>query len=424
MVQFAASGLGALILVAVVGIFILRHEAESKSIREARRLTQVVGRTAIEPNLTDALLRGDRQAIASLDRVVRRRVLEDPFVRVKIWTSDGRIVYSDEHRLIGARYGLDADDREALSTGRVAGDISDLTSPENRFEQQFGKLLEVYLPIWTPGGTPLLFEAYLRFSSVSATGRDLWVAFTPALVAALMLLWLLQLPLAISLVRRLRARQRDRETLFVRAIEASNLERRRIAADLHDGAVQDLAGISYSLAATANEAQRTPPDDLRRLLLHGAEVTRESMRQLRSLLVEIYPPNLHNTGLEAALADLLAPLRGRGIDAELAVDGVEGLDAEVERLFFRTAQEALRNVCDHADAANVRVELERTDGEVSLTVKDDGKGFDTDVLSDRPREGHFGLRLLADRAADLGGRLIVESTKGKGTTICVEVPAP
>ena len=97
---------------------------------------------------------------------------------------------------------------------------------------------------------PLLYEDYERSSTISASSRRQWEGLLPALVGALLVLYLIQVPLAYSLARRLRAKQREREQLLRRAIDASDLERRRIAADLHDSAVQRLAGVSLSLAAS------------------------------------------------------------------------------------------------------------------------------------------------------------------------------
>jgi two-component system, NarL family, sensor kinase len=422
--QFAASGLLALVLVGVGAFFVLRSQGDAESVRDARRLTRVLAVAAIEPALTDRLVRGDPAAIRRMDRLVRGRVIVPPVVRVKLWSRDGRIVYSDEHRLIGAHYALNQDDLASFTDSKVNAEISDLNRPENRFEKRFHKLLEVYLPVRTPSGRPLLFESYLRYSSVSATAQRIWLPFLLTLIAALAALWLVQVPLAGSLVKRLRARQQEREELLVRAIEASDIERRRIAADLHDGAVQDLAGISYSLGVAAGQAETTPRGELRELLAHGARVARESMRQLRSLLVEIYPPNLHDAGLESALEDLLAPLRSRGVEAELATDGVGRIGAESEQLIFRTAQEALRNVADHADASRVSVSLERHDGAVVMLLRDNGRGFDPAEAAARRKEGHFGLALLVDRARDLGGELAIQSTPGGGTSVRLEVPSP
>jgi two-component system, NarL family, sensor kinase len=168
---------------------------------------------------------------------------------------DGRIVYSDEPQLVGARYRVDAEERAALAAGKVEPEVSDLSRPENRFERGQRTLLEVYLPIRGPDGQRLRFEAYHRFSSISVSGRRLWLAFAPALLGGLLLLQLVNLPLARSMVRRLRDAQAQRELMLRRAIDASDLERRRIAADLHDGVVQDLVGVSYELAAQAERAE-------------------------------------------------------------------------------------------------------------------------------------------------------------------------
>ena len=274
----------------------------------------------------------------------------------------------------------------------------------------------------TQSGRPLLFETYLRFSDVAASGRKVWLAFLPALVVALLLLWLLQLPIALSLARRLRRAHAEREALLLRALNASDTERRVIAADLHDGVVQDLAGTSYALAVAAENVDATPTNDVARTLRTGANATRQSMRQLRSLLVEIYPPNLRDAGLEPALNDLTAKAVARGVAVDVDVDeGLRPSDA-VERLVFRTAQEALRNVVEHAAAETCSIEVHANGRDVVLVVADDGAGFERSVLEERRVQGHLGLVLLADQAADLGGSLDIDSTPGAGTRVTLTVP--
>src|SRR6478735_1303421 len=122
------------------------------------------------------------------------------------------------------------------------------------------------------------------------------------------------------------------------------------------------------------------------------------MRRLRSLLVEIHPPNLRASGLEAALADLLAPLRARGAETSLAVDPALGLDEGAERIVYRAAAEALRNVERHADANRVTVAVEERDDGVRLVVTDDGVGFGPGDRERRREEGHVGLSLLEELA--------------------------
>jgi two-component system NarL family sensor kinase len=421
-VTFALSGLVALVIVAVAATLLIRRSSIADAEHDATWLTRALAVGIVEPEIGAALVRGEPGATRRLDRLVRTRILHDPVARVKIWTPDGRVVYSDEPRLIGQRFALQPDQREVLASGRARAELSDLSHPEHRFEARFGKLLEVYVPITTPTGRKVLYEDYLRFESVAARARRSIGDLLPVLLAALIGLWLLQLPLAVSLARRLRDGQREREDLLLRAIRASDVERRRIAASLHDGPVQDLAGISFSLAAAAQDVDGADRERLRGLLSRAADSTRESMRQLRSLLVTLHPPALQSSGLAPVLVDLAAPLEAKGIDVDVGIgEGVE-LRAPQLNLCFRTAQEALRNVLEHADAEHVALELARTNGHVTLTVRDDGRGFSDAEAERRRREGHLGLSLLEEGAAELGGRLTVESAAGRGTLVRLEVP--
>jgi signal transduction histidine kinase len=257
---------------------------------------------------------------------------------------------------------------------------------------------------------------------VTSTGRRIWLPFAALLLASLVLLWLVQVPLAWGLGDRLRRSQREREELLTHAIEASADERRRIAGELHDGVVQDLAGISYSLSAAADRAAPGTPPDARDALREGAAGTRDSMRRIRSLLVDIHPPNLRASGLEAALSDLLAPLAAHGIETSLVVeDGVE-LDSRTEQLVYRAAAEAIRNVEKHAGATRVSVRYSVGDGLARLDVADDGRGLTADERERSRAEGHVGLSLLDELASRHGGRLVVDSSPGSGTQVLLEVP--
>ncbi len=234
------------------------------------------------------------------------------------------------------------------------------------------------------------------------------------MIGALILLALIQLPLAWWLARRIQRGQDERERLLKRAIDASDVERRRIARDLHDGVVQDLAAVSYSLAAAAEEAPAPYDSNLRT----AAAETRHGIGQLRTLLVEIYPPELHRAGLSAALADLLGTASGRGLETSLDVDPDLRLEPETEALFFRIAQEAVRNAVKHAGAESVSVRVAATESGARLVVEDDGRGFDPAAAGG---EGHFGLRVLEGLARDAGGELEIDSAPGAGARVTVEV---
>jgi two-component system, NarL family, sensor kinase len=419
-VQFGLSGLLAVVIVAVVAAVLFDHEATSEALRDAENTTQVTGNGVIAPALTPAFIAGHPSALRRMNTVVRRRVLLAPVVRVKIWRGDGMILYSDDSRLIGERYHL-GDEEQAARRGRsIDAEVSDLQRPENRFERRFHSLREVYMGI-TPagGGAPVLFEEYLRDSSISRTRSRIFNQFAPVFVGAFVLLAIVQLPLAASLGRRLRRGQRDREDLLRQAITASETERRRIARDLHDGVVQDLAAVSYTLSTAGAELEPGATRQRAAIDEAGAHV-RQSIRQLRSLLVELYPPSLHRQGLHHALLDLLATFESEGVETWLQFDDAVDLDEGHEALVYRAVQEALRNVAAHAHAPEVRVSVtaEQTSGEVLVVVTDDGDGFDL-VDDDRPR---FGLRMLEDLASHSGGRLELDSRPGHGTTVRLRVP--
>ena len=412
----------ALLLLGTVGALALARLSRKQAVDDAKQVTEVLAHAVIEPALARGLSSGDPKAFARVDRAVRERVLRGSVVRVKIWTPDGRIVYSDRPELVGSRYPLGKDDRKALVNGTVEAEVSDLSRPENRFERRAGKLLEVYLPVRTPDGGRLRFETYQRYSAVTASGRKLWGEFLPALIGALLVFELVQLPLAWSLARRLQRGQREREALLKRALEASNLERRRIARDLHDGIVQDLVAASYSLEAVKDRVNGDDDGRAAEVLGRAAATCRGAVGQLRSLLVEIYPPRLRAAGLGNALDDLVEPLGERGLIG--SVDLVENvrLPEDVEALFFRVAQEGVRNAAEHGGAKHVHVRVDTNGDQAFMSVEDDGRGFAPAEALQRGEEGHFGLRLLADLAEDAGASFEVESAPGRGTTLRVEAP--
>jgi signal transduction histidine kinase len=415
--QFALAGLAALLIVGTAVSVASRRVGQREATLIARSEALVKGQAIVEPQLTDALLDGDPEAIEAIDEVVRNDVLDDTLVRVRIWAADGTILYSDEPRLIGSTYRLGEEERDALAADQVEAELSDLQRPENRYERQYGKLLEVYLPIQTPDGTKVLFEAYFRYETVEASGRRIWQSFAPVTLGALVVLQLVQIPLAWSLARRLRQRQLEREVLLNRAIQSSDRERRRIAQDLHDGVVQDLAGVSYALAAAS---RRDEPATSEELELAGDRV-RASIEALRTLLVEIYPPDLAEEGLGAALADLVGRSRASGLTTELDTSALVGdVPPAAAALVYRTVQEALRNVVAHAEATTVRVRAWSTAPGAGAEVIDDGRGFDP--ASAPADDGHLGLEGLAGLAADAGATFRVDSSPGSGTTVHLDVP--
>jgi signal transduction histidine kinase len=218
------------------------------------------------------------------------------------------------------------------------------------------------------------------------------------------------------LARRVNAAARERERLLRAAVDASDSERRRIARDLHDTVVQDLAGTSFALSAATRE-----PDVSPRLAAKLTEVgasVRSSLRSLRSLLVEIYPPDLGTDGLAAALEDLVASAAAVGVTTTVDVADTSDVSDSVVALVWRVAQEAVRNALRHGNPSTLDVTVGVHNGLVRLGVTDDGSGFDPGEL---PPDGHFGLRGLRDLIEETGGRLDIDSAPGRGARITLEV---
>jgi signal transduction histidine kinase len=155
-------------------------------------------------------------------------------------------------------------------------------------------------------------------------------------------------------------------------------------------------------------------------LRQSAETARQSVGTLRSMLVEVYPPNLAALGLPTAVRGLVDAAGGRGLATELEIDDHFTAPPGAEALLFRAVQEGLRNAAAHAEAERVTVRVGADAGEVWAEIRDDGRGFDSDTSAG---EGHFGLRALHDLVSDAGGRLHVWSAPGRGTVLRAEVPA-
>jgi two-component system, NarL family, sensor kinase len=397
-------------------VVVVGRIAEREAMNEASQLNDQLARTVIMPALKDSLLTGDPQSFADFDKTVRERVLGDRFVRVKVWNVNGDIVYSDAAALVGRNFPLAEDKQDVLRSPSTVAEVSDLSQAENDLERQRGRLVEVYRPVWTPSGKPLLFETYSPYATVTARTADVWRAFGGIVVSSLLLFMVLMLPLLWALLDRLRRARDQREQLLRHAIDASEDERRRIAADLHDGVVQELVAASLEVARAA--------DDLgQERLRAAAAAVRGSVGGLRTLLVDIYPRNLATAGLPAALADLATGVRARGIEVELDVDeaAVARLSEDRQRLIYRMVRECFGNTVKHSRARTAWVRLTAEPGGVVVATGDDGVGFDP-ALVVTLREGHLGLRLLADLAGELGATLWRSGGPGRGTRWRLVVP--
>ncbi len=425
--QFVLANVLAVSVLLVASVAASRLAARSEALVDARITTDLLSTLVVEPALSAGVLAGDPGAQASFGAAVSSRMRAAGVVRIKIWTADGTIVWSDEPRLIGTSWQLGDDEQAALVQGGTHAETSDLGRPENAYERDLGaELLEVYGWFAGPSGEPLLLEIYLPHAEVNARQWEILVGFAPISIVVLLLLVVTQVPLARRMIRQLQAGEADRLRLLRRAADASTDERRRLAGTLHDGIVQDLAAASFVVAGEVDRLRACPAEAERagtvQALDEASVAVRNSVAALRSLLVEIYPAHLARAGLGAALADLAGRLGPRGVSVEVHVDEGHEPGPPAAALIFRVAQEALINVSKHARASRVTVTVRALADGTRLEVADDGIGFRWDEAREAVAQGHFGLRVLSDLAVDAGSTLDLATAPGAGTRLLLTVP--
>jgi two-component system, NarL family, sensor histidine kinase DevS len=201
-----------------------------------------------------------------------------------------------------------------------------------------------------------------------------------------------------------------------RVVATQELERRRLARELHDETGQALTSILLGLR-TVEEARGD--EDLRAAVTEVRELVRSTLQDVRQLAVELRPTALDDFGLVPALERLTEAFGEQtGMAVTFGSTLGERLPPEIETALYRIAQEALTNVVKHARARSVSIVLGEKPDAATLVVEDDGGGFDPA----RPRDGGLGLLGMRERMELVGGRLTVESRPGAGTTLVAEVP--
>jgi len=221
------------------------------------------------------------------------------------------------------------------------------------------------------------------------------------------------------LYRRLAEREEVLERFATRTVEAQELERRRLAGEIHDGISQRLVSLWYHLLAAEDAVGDAAP--LRRELAMAKELATAAMAEARAAIAGLRPFVLDDLGLGPGLESLGRTLTGPKVQVE--VQPVK-LAPHVEAALYRIAQEALQNVVKHAGASTVLVRVEAVAGGVRLLVSDDGCGFDEATLAGTGGRHSYGLVGMRERAELVGATIAVVSRPGTGTTVEVVVREP
>ncbi len=311
---------------------------------------------------------------------------------------------------------MEPEEYSLFGTTASVSEVSDLTKQENELERRHGQLVEVYTGFVDAAQVPLLFESYITTDGMDSQAGSLFRTFLPLSLGAVVILAAATLPLATTLARRVDRGQQQMSRLLMNAVASSDLERRRTARNLHDGVIQDLAGVGYALSA---EARHMPHGEARERIEEVHGIVARDVNALRDLMMDIHPPELDEGGLPQALRSLVQHSDFHG--AEVSVSVAEDLNPRplVARVAYRLIREVLRNASLHSQAQQVAVLVGRRGDMLEFEVVDDGIGFDPAQGSP---DGHLGLRLVREMAADAGGRLTIESTPGQGTRVHATLP--
>jgi signal transduction histidine kinase len=228
----------------------------------------------------------------------------------------------------------------------------------------------------------------------------------------------------LRLLRQLEEAQRD---LAARAHDAgAQEERQRLARDIHDTLAQGFTSVikhleAIELSYAAHRAE--PADVLRDALPHLANaqaVSRESLAEIRRLVWALRPPQLVEATLPAAIERIVTQWSdANGLAATCTITDLPALQPDADVIFLRATQEALSNVARHARATHVAVAMHCVDGLVLLSVEDDGCGFGD---AERAGAGKMGVAGMRERVRPFGGRVLIESEAGAGTSITVALP--
>jgi two-component system NarL family sensor kinase len=411
--RFAVVGLVVAVALALLTGALARRAGGVEAARTFNGLAVVVAGSVVAPRLTPALVEGDQASAAALQRTVDALRDSGPIVGVTVRNAEGRVVWNDQEGPAAADAPLRPDQRTALQNGSLAVYPG---SPGSIDTEVF--TASVGVP--DTNGGPLLVDVSARAGALAAGSRTAWNYFAPAALGALLILELLQLPLVWRLAHRLR-RSRDAEAqLRETAAAAAEVERHRIARELHDDVLPGLNGLTYALDAARLGPQDGKPSAA--VLERTAEGLRGSIRELRAVLLDLSRTRMPEAGLGQGLADLAVRLEATGIHVTLSTPGIDRLPRDVAEVLYRCAQETLRNVAAHSRAERVDINVAVEALVVTMTVDDDGRGFEETRLTESRATGHVGLRALGDLVADSGGSLTASSSPGLGTRVVVRVP--
>ena len=371
--------------------------------------------TVVEDLKAEGFVARDGEApvtTGEFDSQVRVRLLGGDTIRVKLWSPDGVVVYSDESALIGEGFSFNRLGAAALD-GDIKFGFSDVSEPAHLFERDLGELIEYFIPVIDEQGVYGLFEVEQQAVTVNATAGRISLNTWISIGVGLGLLTVFMASLTLANAHVLTRRRRQAENLLGALVEAQEGERRRIVGALHDDVGQPLYRLLYGLQGSRSRLDTADPvaAELARLenLVRGVDTTlRNELKGLQFSLAE-------DLGLAAALESLAETTRSETeLDVEVDIDYADQLGPASRTAMFRAAQEGITNARKHSGAARLWLRLQGQGSQIVLEVEDDGKG----VVGDRG----LGLTTTKERLELIGGGLDVDQPQRGGTILRAWVP--
>jgi signal transduction histidine kinase len=438
------------LIVVLAGVLItgawIGHQIESSVLDRTAGITALYVDSVIGPNL-QALAQDDRwltaDDTAALNRLVSTTGLGQGVVLFKIWSLDGRVLYSPDQALVGQQFPMQGGLAQAVA-GEVSADLSNLDEIENSDERQhFDRLVEVYAPVRqdSDGRVIAVEEFYLLPDALEQEIRDAQLRSWAVVGGVGLLTYLLlagivkrgsdtirrqQRELQRRLDQNLQLHERVRQAAR-RTTSLNEQALRRISADLHDGPGQALALALLRLDALQAPCSGFESSEERVCIRTRADfatihsAVRDALTDVRAISAGLRLPELERLTLaEVATRAIDDHERRAQIHVERHLDGLpEQAPLAIKIALVRTLQEALSNATRHGRGADVRVELTCSSDKLQLRVSDHGPGFDPRGVAGSGRLGLAGMR---ERAELLGGGFEVQSEIGRGTSVRVYWP--
>jgi two-component system, NarL family, sensor kinase len=401
-IAFAGVALSAAIAVALgvsIPQILRSHLIEERTTTVERIVAELVAEDILHASMAD---------FSPLDEFVRLRLLGGDTVRVKVWSPDGVILWSDEPRLIGRDFPLSTHGARAFE-GETSSHVSSLGRLEHEFEASYGRLIEFYVPIVLDEEVPYVFEVYQEVEPLSATvsraRRTVWLSIAVGLGT----LGLFMVGVTAAVIASAERRRRQAERMLDRLAAVRDEERAALATAMHDDIGQPLYRLLYGLEAlhtsAGDPASRSEIERLREVVGGVDAPLRPELRRPQS---PVLSGDLHQ-----ALADLAQPPPADP-HVWVTLDTADRPSQRAAEALYRATREALTNALRHADAGTISVSLTGVGNRLVSVVVDDGRG-----TAGVPG---LGTTLVARTLADVDGEIATRARPGKGTTVTISVP--